>query len=88
MSRIRCSTCDEVGNFAKDCPKIQNKKKGNKRIHHAHAVEDDEPSIKRTKQESDSSSEEEYVLISTLTGTVSHGSNDWLIDSGASKHMM
>ena len=27
------------------------------------------------------------VLISTLTGTVSHGSNDWLIDSGASKHM-
>ena len=28
------------------------------------------------------------VLISALTGTVSHGSNDWLIDSGASKHMM
>ena len=28
------------------------------------------------------------MLISTLTGTISHGSNDWLIDSGASKHMM
>ena len=28
-----------------------------------------------------------YVLISALTGTVSHGSNDWLIDSGSSKHM-
>ena len=26
-------------------------------------------------------------LISALTGTVTHGSNDWLIDSGASKHM-
>ena len=42
----------------------------------------------RIRQESDdSSSEEEYVLISALTGTVSHGSNDWLIDSGSSKHM-
>ena len=26
-------------------------------------------------------------LISALTGTVTHGSNYWLIDSGASKHM-
>ena len=31
--------------------------------------------------------DEEYVLISTLTDTISHGSNDWLVDSGASKHM-
>ena len=27
------------------------------------------------------------MLISTLTGTISHGSNDWHVDSGASKHM-
>ena len=27
------------------------------------------------------------MLISALTGTVSHGSNDWLIDSGSTKHM-
>ena len=27
------------------------------------------------------------MLISTLTGTISHGSNDWIIDNGASKHM-
>ena len=27
------------------------------------------------------------MLISALTGTVSHGSNDWLINSGASKYM-
>ena len=33
-------------------------------------------------------SDEEYVLISALTGTVTHGSNDLLIDSGDSKHMM
>ena len=62
--------------------------KGNKRIHHAHAAEDDEPSTKRTIQDSDdSSSDEEYVLISALTGTITNGSNDWIIDSGASKHM-
>ena len=27
------------------------------------------------------------MLIFAITGTISHGSNDWLIDSGASKHM-
>ena len=28
------------------------------------------------------------MLISALTGTISHGSNDWIMDIGASKHMM
>ena len=63
-------------------------KRSNKRIHHAHAAEDDEPSKKRSKYESeDSSSVDEYVLISALTGNITHGSDDWIIDSGASKHM-
>ena len=43
---------------------------------------------KRSRYESeDSSNEDEYVLISALTGNITHGSDDWLIDSGASKHM-
>ena len=55
----------------------------------AHVAKDDEPSTKRIKQESDdSSSDEEYVLISALTGTITDGRNDWLIDNGASKDMM
>ena len=88
VSKIRCYTCDEVEHFARNCPKRQNKKKSNKRRHQAHAAEDNEPSKKRTRYESeDSSSEEEYVLISTLTRDITHGSNDWLIDSGVSKHM-
>ena len=70
LSKFICYTCDEKGHFAKDCPRnrgISHKKKGNKRIHHAHTAEDDEPSIKRIKQESDdSSSDEEYVLIFSL----------------------
>ena len=28
------------------------------------------------------------MLISSLTSTITHESNDWLVDSGASKHMM
>ena len=91
LSRIICYTCDEKGHYAKECPQNKNvsrKKKGNKRRHHAHAVEDDEPSTKRTRYESEySSSDEEYVLISALTGNITHGSNDWLIDSEASKQM-
>ena len=87
-SRLRCYTCDELGHFARNCPKRQNKKKRNKRTHRAHAAEDDEPSKKRTRYESEySSSEDEYVLVFALIGNITHGSNDWLIDSGASKHM-
>ena len=63
-------------------------KRSNKRRHHAHAAEDDEPSKKRTRYESEySSSEDEYVLISALIGNINFGSDDWLIDIGASKHM-
>ena len=84
-------TCDEKGHFSRDCTKNKSsshKKKGSKRRHHSHAAEDDEPSSKITRYESeDSSSEEEYVLIFALMRNITHGSNDWIIDSGASKHM-
>ena len=63
----------------RDCP-IQKKR------HHAHISEDDEPTKKIFKIEKHDS-DEEYVLISALTSTISHGSNDFLMDSGASKHM-
>ena len=89
LSKIRRYTCDEAGHFARNCTKRQNKKKRKKRRHHVHAAKDDEPSRKRSRYESeDSSSEDEYVLISALTGNITHGSDDWLIDSGTSKHMM
>ena len=47
------------------------------RRQHAHAAEDDEASRKRSIYESeDSSSEDEYVLISALIGKITHGSDD------------
>ena len=78
LSRIICYTCDEAGHYARNCPKKPKPtKKSNKRRHHAHAAEDDEPSKKRSRYESeDSSSEDEYVLISALTGNITHGSDD------------
>jgi hypothetical protein len=40
-------------------------------------------SQKRTKESKD----EECVSVSALTGTITQGSDIWLIDSGASKHI-
>jgi len=57
--------------------------KGKFKKHHAHVVEDDELVQRRQEEES----KDEYTLISTLTGTVTHGSDTWLIDSGASRNM-
>jgi hypothetical protein len=74
-----------MGHIAINCPNSKGKvRKGKYRRHHAHAAEDDEHDHEKTKEEDSS---EEYVLISALTGTVTHGSDTWLIDSGASKHM-
>ena len=52
LPKFKCFTCDEIGNYARDFPKNKNgshKKKGNKKRHHAHAIEDDEPSKKGIK---------------------------------------
>ena len=64
LSRVICYTCDEAGHYAKNCPKKPKLSKRSSKIrHHAHVAEDDEPSKKRTRYESeDSSSEDEYVF--------------------------
>ena len=63
-SNVRCYTCDEKVHFARDCP-IRKKR------HDAHIAKDNEPTNKRFRREK-GDSDEEYVLISTLTGTISH----------------
>ena len=76
-----------MGHISINCPMREDQlKKKNKRFQ-AHTVEDnDQEEEERTKE--DEESYEEYVLISTLTGSVSLGNDTWLVDSGASKHMI
>ena len=72
-----------MGHIARNCPlKAEQLKKRNKKFH-AHAIEDDDP-IEERNNEDDST--KEYVLISALIGSISHGSDIWLVDSGASRN--
>ena len=75
-----------MGHISRNGPlKEEQFKKWNKRFQ-AHAVEDDDQEDeKKTKEDEDSC--EEYVLISSLTCSVSHGSDTCLVASGTSKHM-
>jgi hypothetical protein len=86
-SNFKCYGCQEMGHIKRNCPhnKKEQVRKGKYKRHHAHATEDDELVQKKRIKEDDS--DEEYVLISALTGMVTHGSDTWLVDSGASKHM-
>jgi hypothetical protein len=48
----------------------------------------EESDLVRAKDPEGESDGEPNLLISTLSGTVTHGRDTWLINSGASKHMM
>jgi hypothetical protein len=74
MSRIRCYSCKKIGHYAAQCPHRHEK---GKKKHHAHATDIEDHKVK----------DEEFLFVSTLTGTITQGSDIWLIDSGASKHM-
>jgi hypothetical protein len=79
VSKIRRFNCQKLGHFSYQCPQGKGKRK-----HQAHATDMEEStSQKRTKETKD----EEYVFVSTVTGTITQGSDIWLVDSGASKHM-
>ena len=74
-----------MGHIARNCPlKAKQFKKANKKFH-AHAIKYYDSDKENNNEYGDST--EEYVLISSLTGLVSHGSDTWLVDNGASRHM-
>jgi hypothetical protein len=84
-SSYKCYILQKMGHIVRNCPHTKDHiRKGKYKTHHSHATEDDEP-IQKKEKEDDSS--EEYVLISSLTGIVTHGSDTWIIDSGASNKM-
>jgi hypothetical protein len=71
-----------MGHIAKNFPSRREEYKKRNKRHHAHTFEDEEPPTKMIKEHI-----EDYVLISSLSGSVSHGEDTWLIDSGASNYM-
>ena len=74
-----------MGDIARHCPFKKDQFKKKNRKYHTHAAKENELDKERTTKNEDSS--EEYVLISALTGAINHGSDTWIIDSGAYKHM-
>jgi hypothetical protein len=72
-----------MGHIVRYCPARQEEYKRKNKRHHAHAIEDEEPPAKMLREQI-----KDYVLISTLSGLVTPGEDTWLIDSGASKHMI
>ena len=63
-SNVRYYICDETRHFLRDCP-IKKKR------HHAHIVENDEPTNKRFRREKDDS-DEECVLNVAFTRILLH----------------
>jgi hypothetical protein len=78
ISKIQCFRCDKYGHIARDFP---TSKKG--RQHASTTDVDSEP-----HQRDEEIKDEAFLCISTLLGTIPIDSDIWLIDSGASKHMI
>ena len=64
------------------------KKINNNKRHHAHLVEHEDEEEGPPRKQAREEDAEEYVLFSALSGFITPGGDTWLIDSGASKHMM
>ena len=71
-----------MGEITRYCPTRREEYKRKNKRHHAHAIEDEEPPAKMLREQI-----KDYVLISSLSGSVTPGEDTWLIDSDASKHM-
>jgi hypothetical protein len=84
-SKIKCFSCNKFGHFTKDC--WYRKKNPRKGKHHASTVEDDESKRKQKIPPNERENRKEYYLVSALSSSVFTGPKNWLVDSGASKHM-
>ena len=85
-SSYECYTCHKLGHISIYCPHNTNKFNTKNKKFHAHAIEENDLDEERIRE--NENFDEEYVLVSALTGSISHGSDTWIIDSGSSKHMI
>ena len=72
-SSFKLYTCQKLGHIARHCPLNKDKFKKINWKFHAHAIEENESDEEKARENEDSN--EEYVLILTLIGSVSHGSD-------------
>ena len=75
-----------MGHISRHCPLNKYRFKKKNRKFHGHVVEENESDEEKAREKEDSS--EEYILILALAGSISHGSDTSLIDSGDSKNMI
>jgi len=86
---VRCFNCSQFVHFARACRKSPHKKRQKGKYHASTAIEEEEPQRKQTKAATkDQDERREYYLVSTLSGSISNSLDSWLIDSGASKHII
>ena len=90
MSKVECYNCHKFGHFAKDWRQAKKKPKRRFQASAAEAKdEEEEPKKKKkTKANKDEEHRREYYLISALTGSFTDCATSWLVDSGASGHMI
>ena len=81
FSNFECFTCHKMGHISINFPMKAERVKNMRRFQ-AHAAEDSDQEVEEEAKKNKESNEE-YVLIYALTGSVSPGNDTWLIDNGA-----
>jgi hypothetical protein len=81
MSNVQCFRCDKYGHYVKNCPTW---KKGKK--HASTANVDLEPPQRKSRNAN--MNDEEFFFSSSLSSMVPTSNDVWLIDSGASRHVI
>jgi hypothetical protein len=93
LSKVKCFNCNKLGHYAKDymSPPSQQRRRG---IFQASvATEEDKPQEEPQRRQTRAATKEqeqhkEYYLISALFSTITKSEKIWLIDNGASRHMI
>ena len=87
-SRIICYNCQKPGHYARDCRKPRGRFK--RKRFHVSAVDTEKELANKRQKESTNEQEErpKYYLILALFESITGSTEIWLVDGGASRHMM